>query len=382
MKKAIILLLLLSGNFSFAQDLTYTRKMLVKLTSPNFWGRGYTKNGMAKAADFLAKEFKTIGLNPISASGYKQNFDFPVNSFPGKMMVKINGQKLSPGRDFIVSQASKGLIGQGDLIQTDSIHFISQAQKLLITLQPKLTWSVATKESDFTELLIKKGVVADTIKHFDVAIENKFISQFQASNVCAMIKGTKHPDSVLLITAHYDHLGGMGSKTYFPGANDNASGVALLLSMAKFYAQNPQPYTVAFICFAGEEAGLIGSKYFTENPLIELSKIRFMVNLDLVGTGDTGATVVNATLHPKEFELLNKINSQSNLLPKINPRGKAANSDHYFFSEKGVPAFFLYTQGGISAYHDIYDRAETLPFTVYENLFKLITGFHTSLMQN
>lgn len=381
MKKAIILLLLLSSNFSFAQDLAYTRQMLAKLTSPNFWGRGYTRNGMAKAADFLAKEFKTIGLNPISTSGYKQNFTFPVNSFPGKMMVKINGQKLSPGKDFIINQASKGLISKGNLVQTDSIHFISQAQKLIITLQQKLTWSVATKENDFTELLLKKGVIADTLRRFDVAIENKFISQFQASNVCAMVKGTTHPDSILLITAHYDHLGGMGSKTYFPGANDNASGVALLLSLAKFYAQNPQSYTIAFICFAAEEAGLIGSKYFTENPVIDLSKIRFMVNLDLVGTGETGATVVNATLHSKEFELLNKINKQSNLLPKINSRGKAANSDHYFFTEKGVPAFFLYTQGGISAYHDIYDRAETLPFTVYENLFKLITGFHTALMQ-
>ncbi|MCY1522427.1 Peptidase family M28 [compost metagenome] len=195
-----------------------------------------------------------------------------------------------------------------------------------------------------------------------------------------MVRGTKHPDSIILITAHYDHLGGMGKSTYFPGANDNASGVSFLLSMARYYAKNPQPYTIAFICFAAEEAGLIGSRYFTENPLLPLAHIRFLINLDLVGTGEQGATVVNATSFPAEFDRLTRINDKEKLLVKINQRGKAANSDHYFFSEKGVPAFFIYTQGGISAYHDVNDRAKTLPFTVYENLFKLLLFFNRSLM--
>ena len=68
----------------------------------------------------------------------------------------------------------------------------------------------------------------------------------------------------------------MGSKTYFPGANDNASGVTQVLTMAKYYATHPQPYTMAFILFSGEEAGLLGSKYFSENPLIPLKNIRFL----------------------------------------------------------------------------------------------------------
>ncbi|WP_448636179.1 hypothetical protein [Pedobacter panaciterrae] len=75
----------------------------------------------------------------------------------------------------------------------------------------------------------------------------------------------------------------------------------------------------------------------------------------MVGTGETGITVVNATIHQKEFSLLNQLNDKNKYLKKINSRGKAANSDHYFFTEKDVPAFFIYTTGGISAYHDIYD---------------------------
>ncbi len=376
MKKVIILFLVSITNYAFAQDLTYTRKTLNTLTSKALWGRGYTKNGMGNAAAFIEKEFSKMRLKPI-----QQIFNFPVNTFPGAMNLTVNGKKLIPGSDFIVAQASKGLIGSGTLIKRDSNHFINEPLKLVMNLQPKLTWSVASKVENYTEIVVKKGAISQSPQNFNITIDNEFIPEFKASNIFATVRGTKNPDSIIAITAHYDHLGGMGKSTYFPGANDNASGVSLLLSLAKHYAKNPAPYTIAFICFGAEEAGLIGSKYFTENPLVELSKIRFLVNLDLVGTGEAGATVVNATLHPKEFSLLNEINSKGKFLSRINPRGKAANSDHYFFTEKGVPAFFLYTQGGITAYHDIDDRGETLPLTVYDNLFKLLLKFNDSLMK-
>ncbi|MDQ7949572.1 MAG: M28 family peptidase, partial [Pedobacter sp.] len=243
------------------------------------------------------------------------------------------------------------------------------------------TWSVAQGAADYLGILVKKGALSQPPQLLSVNIENVVVPAFKAANICAIVKGTVHPDSILLMTAHYDHLGGMGTETYFPGANDNASGVSFLLSLAKYYAKHPQKYTMAFICFAGEEAGILGSKYFTENPLLPLGHIRFMFNVDMVGTGETGATVVNATIYPKEFYLLNKVNDKDRLLAKINPRGKAANSDHYFFTEKGVPAFFLYTQGGIAAYHDVYDRPATLPLTVYENLFRLFLGFNKGLME-
>lgn len=376
MKRFFVLFILVFSNYAFAQDLIYTQKTLKILTSPALWGRGYTNNGMANAANFIEKEFLKMGLKPN-----QQGFSFPVNTFPGAMHLTLNGKKLKPGIDFIVDQASKGLTENGKLDQLDSTHFVSNSRKLRVLLQQKLTWSVATKVDDFTTVLVKKDAITEVPQNFEVKIDNRFIPEFKATNVYATVRGTKYPDSLVAITAHYDHLGGMGSKTYFPGANDNASGVSFLLSLAKYYAKNPPPYTVAFICFAAEEAGLIGSKYFVENPLMELSKVRFLINLDLVGTGEAGATVVNATLFPNEFSLLNRINDEKKFLVKINPRGPAANSDHYFFSEKGVPTFFIYTQGGITAYHDVNDRAETLPFSVYENLFELLVGFNTALMK-
>ena len=139
--------------------------------------------------------------------------------------------------------------------------------------------------------------------------------------------------------------------------------------------------TCALPIFAGEEAGLIGSKYFTENPLVPLKNIRFLINTDLAGTGEEGITVVNATEFPKEFAIMQQVNKDNNLLFAVNARGKAPNSDHYFFTEKGVPSFFFYTLGGIKAYHDVFDKAATLPLNEHEDLFKLLIKFNQKLME-
>jgi len=377
-KSGFIFFLFLTVN-SFAQDSTYTRNIINILTSKEFWGRGYTKYGMKKAAEYLTAEYQKIGLLPMGNS-YTQPFNFPVNTFPGKMMVAINGQKLVPGKDFIVNNESPGIKQVANLTPNDSLNYRASSS-LQVSLKDKLTWSVATEVGEVTTIQLNKKNFTAIPKKISVDIENKFIPNFEAANVCALVKGTKFPDSILIITAHYDHLGGMGAATYFPGANDNAAGVATLLSLAKYYAAHPKPYSIGFICFAAEEAGLLGSRYFVENSLVPLSNIKFLLNLDLVGTGEAGMTVVNASVYPKAFAMLNAVNNKNQYISKINSRGKAANSDHYFFTEKGVPAFFIYTQGGPSAYHDVFDKPETLPLTKYKDLFKLIIGFNQKLME-
>lgn len=380
MKKTTVTLLFTFYLFAaFAQNLSFGKKIVDTLTSPYFWGRGYTNDGMKKAADFITNEFKSYGLQPIGKN-YLQQFSYPVNTFPGKMEVNINGKDLIPGKDFIVAPETKGVKGSGNLDVLDSIQFINRNKMVVIKMQDKLTWSVAPEIANYSLILVDKKAMDKTPASFKVNIDNKLVNNFKAANVCAMVKGTAKPDSVIFITAHYDHLGGMGKDTYFPGANDNASGISLLLNLAQYYAKNPQKYSIGFICFAGEEAGLLGSKYFTENPLVPLKNIRFLINTDLAGTGEEGITVVNATEFPKEFAMMQAINKEGNLLTAVNARGKAANSDHYFFTEKGVPAFFFYTLGGIKAYHDVFDKAATLPLNEHEDLFKLIIKFNQKLM--
>ncbi len=133
------------------------------------------------------------------------------------------------------------------------------------------------------------------------------------------------------------------------------------------------------MAFGAEESGILGSKYFTENPTFPLSSINFMINVDIMGTGDEGIQVVNGTEFKPQFNKLVEINKKNDYLKQVKIRGKAANSDHYWFSEKGVPAIFIYTLGGISAYHDIYDVSKTLPLTKFEDCFRLLTDFVSEL---
>jgi uncharacterized protein YxjI len=377
-----IFFLSVSLKYSCGQDVGFARQMVDSLTAQNFLGRGYVDGGMKKAADFIAARFSSFGLKPLSGTTFFQDFSYSVNRFPGKMDLKINGKKLRPGKDFIVMPGSAGRNISGKLVAVDSIRYVDREQGLLVELTDKLTWSVSQDTMEFCGIQVLKSSTKKPPSEYKLHIENEFIDRFEASNVCARVKGTEQPDSFIFFTAHYDHLGAMGADTYFPGANDNASGIALLLNLARWYALHPSRYSIGFICFAGEEAGLVGSRYFTENPLVSLSRIRFLLNTDLAGTGEEGITVVNATEFPSEFSLMQSINKKYGLLAAVNPRGKAANSDHYFFSEKGVPAFFFYTLGGIRAYHDIYDRPETLPLSEHEDLFRLMTLFVDELTRS
>ncbi len=369
-----------SFTVAHAQDISFSRKIVDTLTSPYFWGRGYTNGGMEKAALFIRDQFTSYGITPLDGKDFFQSFSYPVNTFPGRMELAVNGKTLVPGKDFIVSPESRSIKGSGSLEQYDSIQYINRKQMFIVKLQDKLTWDVAPETAAYSLVMVDKKAVTSAPESYQVNMESKLVKDFKANNVCGIVRGTAKPDSVIFITAHYDHLGGMGADTYFPGANDNASGIALLLNLAHYYAKNPQRYSIGFICFAGEEAGLIGSKYFTEHPLVPLNQIRFLLNTDLAGTGDEGITVVNATEFPKEFALLNEVNNAHHLLVKINARGKAANSDHYFFTEKGVPSFFFYTLGGIKAYHDVFDKAVTLPLDEQADLFRLIIQFNERLM--
>jgi len=190
-----------------------------------------------------------------------------------------------------------------------------------------------------------------------------------------MIKGES--DSIIIFGAHYDHLGQIGKSVYFPGANDNASGVTMLLNLAKYYSsKNTKPkYTLLFLFFSAEEVGILGSQYFCEHPMVDLGRVKLMLNIDMAGTGDKGITVVNGSVFKKDFRQLDSLNNLHHYFVKVASRGEAKNSDHYYFYQHKVKSFFIYTMGEYSEYHNIYDRPESLGLNGFENLLKLITNY-------
>jgi hypothetical protein len=266
MKKIVLLSFVFLAAKSFSQDSLFIRQMVDTLASPYFWGRGYTKDGMSKAADFINAKFTAFGLQTLNGKDFRQPFSYSVNTFPAKVEVSINDVALEPGKDFILSPESRGVKCSGELQQKDSVTFIDAKDRIIVSLEKKLTGDVAQQVADYTSILLDANRFKGLPIKIKVDIENTFIKNFKAANICGYVKGTVKPDSIIFITAHYDHLGGLGSDVYFPGANDNASGTSVLLDLAKYYAANPQPYSIGFISFAGEEAGLLGS-HFLQNIL-------------------------------------------------------------------------------------------------------------------
>lgn len=367
-------------NLLYAQDSLYTREVLRYLTSKKCNGRGYVNKGVNKASDYIVKELKKQKAIPLFASSYIQPYAHPVNTFPKKVAVKINGKELIPGRDFIIGPDCPSTKGKFEFIKKDSVHFISESngQKCIIQLSKKLTYSVAIQQSKTCLIELLRSKQTEDIKTAEITIEAELIKEFKTNNIGAYIEGEKN-DSLIVFTAHYDHLGAMGKGCYFPGANDNASGVSMVLNLMKYYTTHKPKYKTVFIFFSSEEAGLIGSNFFVANNSLDLTKIKFLTNLDLLGTGDDGIMVVNGAIFTKQFELLEKINKEKSLVKEIKKRGKAKNSDHYWFTEKGVPSFFIYTLGGVSFYHDIDDVEKTLPLTDYKDVFRLLVEFAAQL---
>ncbi len=403
-----------------AQDLIYPKKIVKKLCSHRFAGRGYIDNGAVKAGKFIAKEMKKIGLEPFTKD-YLQPYSFPVNTIE-KCRIEFLSEKkkktrLIEGRDYLIGSGTQniqqkialsGIPVLNAAALSDSLSWLAMTKQsgnwvLLDTLpaetikkqreklnwlythchviefsNAKLTWDVSTQTNPYCRITI-----TGRLRHFlgakelEVEIKSRLIKPTQY-NVLGFVAGNRRPDSFLLVCAHYDHLGKMG-KAVFPGANDNAAGVAMMLDLADYYNKNPHPYTILFIAFSGEEAGLEGSFHFVRSHRNLLSRMRFVLNLDLVGTGETGMTVVNATVFNKEFTLLDSLNKKGAYLPEIRKRGKAANSDHFAFTELGVPSFFCYLSGPRTAYHDIEDIPQTLFLKGYRSTWFLFQNFLNSL---
>lgn len=197
---------------------------------------------------------------------------------------------------------------------------------------------------------------------------------YQSQNVCGYLPG--ETDTMIVFTAHYEHLG-MNGDTIFFGAHDNASGTAAVMDLARMASLQRAHYTYVFLFFGGEESGLVGSRHFAENHLIDYNKVKLLVNIDLFCGGDDGLMVVNANApETKPFvDLLESLNEQHHYAAKIARRDNARNSDHYYFTAH-CPAIFIYTLGGpFGGYHSPTDTCDGCGLANYHHHMSLIRTF-------
>jgi len=211
---------------------------------------------------------------------------------------------------------------------------------------------------------ISRVVVADSIR--------------KAKNIIGYLDNKAQ--KTIVIGAHYDHIGhgelGNSRDTLHigeihNGADDNASGVAGLLELAKHYSQNKdiEPFNILFIAFGAEELGLLGSKHFTENPTIPLETIHWMLNMDMIGkyNPDNGLAVIGYGTSSSFAEIFEGISSPIRFNLSKDGRG---GSDQTSFYDKAIPVLFFHT-GGHPDYHKPGDDAHKINFDALRSILEL-----------
>lgn len=413
MKKLFIILLSLAALELNAQDLPHFKRVVKELSSSRYQGRGYARSGANKAGKYLEKEFRKAGVDEVTL----QPFTIDINTFPGAMEMWADGKKLRAGVDYSMREYSPGVKGEFPVYYVDTLNFdgnglladlsrpenagclvccdfwftykhrevFSKLQKAGVCPNAGLlfTWAAPIKFfKAYGEKVVDKPIIWVTpeaianVKSVKVNVDNEFLNDYGLFNVIAKVEGSRH-DSCYVFTAHYDHLGNLGRKVYYPGANDNASGTATVVTLAKHYARNRPEFDMYFVAFSGEDANLRGSTYFAEHPLVPLSQIKYLFNIDMIGDDNPVLYCEVSDAGMGQYPRFEKVNRERHLFEALDRGNLAANSDHYPFAVRRVPCIFLENEEGSAFpyYHTPADNSKTVRWDSYEPVFKLVTGF-------
>jgi Zn-dependent M28 family amino/carboxypeptidase len=209
--------------------------------------------------------------------------------------------------------------------------------------------------------------------------ENKGVIVEQATNIIGYIPGKS--DKVIVLTAHYDHIG-INEGEIYNGADDNASGVGGLLAIATYYKNNPPKHTIIFAALDGEELGHQGARAFLENPPVTLDKIILNVNLDMLSANHKGELYASGSYHnPSLKPYLKKVapTPKAKLLlghdrPEQGQDDWTSQSDHYQFHKKKIP-FVYFGVEDHQHYHKPTDDYANINPDFYAEAVALIIDF-------
>ncbi len=237
----------------------------------------------------------------------------------------------------------------------------------------------------------KKGKLPE-MNPLTIKIETNFHFYQNATNtenVVGVIEGSDPNGECVIIGAHYDHEGKKGDKIYY-GADDNASGTATLMELARWFGQNAAEgilpkRTIVFIAFTAEELGLYGSYYYVANPLFPLEKTAYMINMDMVGRTDKShadkPNFVYVKAMGKYKRKIKNLNKQTDkTLPDIYVDKTPAfwlgflyrmGSDHFPFVRRDVPSAVYFT-GLHDDYHTPKDTPDKINFNNMVNVVKIV----------
>lgn len=372
------------------------------LSADHMKGRHALNKEIHLAADFISNEFREIGLSTLSGlPDYKQNFTI-YSAKPAETSVLINGQKLDEkyyfGRALTQSlnwetedASIKNIANQDNYRekfrqltndQESSVILVSEDHsKLFHRYRSYFARSNHSLELDKTphDVFI---LTDQSVQSFDIDLEYD-ITNYELSNIAGMIEGTKK-DEIVVFSAHYDHIGVISpadEDSVANGANDNASGVAGIVELARYFKSLPSPHrTIYFVAFTAEEIGGYGSSYFSDR--IDPENIVALMNLEMIGKpaieGPNTAWVTGF-----EYSSLGKIlkESAADIDFEFYPdpytnQNLFLRSDNAPFARLGIPAHSISTTpiDIDQDYHKVSDEFNTIHIPHATNTIKAIAN--------
>lgn len=401
------------------------RAHLERLTSDEFYGRGTGQRGYQLAAEWVASQFKSFGLEPIGKDGYFHMTPFtqfkpteaafavegsePINLARGLTLDGVSADFSVEGTLTVVPASQENLAGDSMAGQVavlvgsfsrGQLQAIQRRQPAAIVWATDSAWGeppvrfghgqaeragrgapMAFIPQPHGLKLASRYRAMDSMKATSVKV--KLSAQIEPTNVeipnvVAWLPGSdpsvRH--EFVGIGCHLDHLG-ISRGIVYPGADDDGSGTAAVLLAAEAFAKNPvkPKRSVLFMAFTGEEMGLLGAGHLAANPPggLKLSDMRALVQLDMVGRNEETANdrpednettihLVGSQKGSMDYHnVILEVNKQVGFTFEYDQEDVYRRSDHYKFAERGVPVAFLFA-GFHPDYHQPTDTIEKINF--------------------
>ncbi len=432
MRKSVVFILvlcLISSIDLSAQKLTKSDKVLIQnlkqhiqyLASDELEGRRAGDVGEQKAVDYIISQYQNAGIQAMGDNGFIQNFPIDEGKkFSNSAFIKINNQEAILDTDFFALSNS----GMGNFSSKASTTLHEANQVWFMDVNDVLDENSSNPHFDLNEWIVNtanqikpKGAVALFLHNSGTIVDNIQFNKFDTAKSLALpiVYFTKqgfnklfndelatyniesnilfeHPkrtahnvigfidnkaSNTIILGAHLDHLGFNQDKhgldlnnLVHNGADDNASGTAALIELAKSLAKkSPKGNNYLIIHFSGEELGLLGSKYWLDHPTY-IGHYNYMINMDMVGRYDTARklTIGGYGTSSKWSEILSK--TPTPLFTHYDSAGTGP-SDHASFYRKDMPVLFLFT-GSHSDYHKATDDADKINYDAQKDVVRLV----------
>ena len=384
-------------------------------------GRLTGSKGEALAAQYIIRQYEQLGIPAKGSKGYEQVFDINEGKqIDAATTLRVDDKILTVQKDYFPLPYSPNTQVKGKpamILSEKGQPWFYDVKELLEEQKNNPHFDLEAAIKKHTETVVAKGATALFVYNSSAMTDNilfnkndrssllpvpvvyitkegrkKYFSDEEASmdialtvalsekkrtgrNIVALIDNKAA--HTVIIGAHYDHLGYGEDKTALDtfhaihnGADDNASGTAALLELARLLKEKaPVNNNYLFIHFSGEELGLLGSKYWLENPTISINP-NYMINMDMVGRYDTAhkLTIGGYGTSPVWGEVWK--NMKTTLITRFDSTGSGP-SDHASFYRANIPVQFFFT-GSHPDYHKVSDDADKINYTAQRDIVKLI----------